>query len=359
MEKKKGKKKLIIVAIVIASILLAIPFILQPIATVIVYESIFNTRYETITWLAFSTDDFDGLKAERCDFESSGVDVAGYKYSKEGQDIKGVMILAHGLGGGGHNTYMPFIDYFASNGYLVFSYDAIGTDNSGGKSVKGLPQGVITLDNAINHVKSLDEYKNLPIVLFGHSWGGYSVGNVLNFHPEIKSVVIFAGFNESSDMIEHQSSQYVGGLTKVLLPYVTLYEQAKFGRKNVSISAISGLENTTAKAMIVHSKDDTTVPTKYGYDKWYERFSDNDRFQFVLYENKGHNTLFYSQSAIEYRNQINEEYRLFVEANGGEYTAQLQEEFMTANLDKGKLCEPDSQLMTAILAMFDLCCADC
>ena len=125
MKSKKGKKKLIIVTIVIASILLAIPFILQPIVTVIVYESIFNTRYETITWLAFSTEDFDGLKAERSDFESSGVDIAGYKYSKEGQDIKGVMILAHGLGGGGHNTYMPFIDWFASNGYLVFYFSNV------------------------------------------------------------------------------------------------------------------------------------------------------------------------------------------------------------------------------------------
>lgn len=356
MKDSTSKQKFKIAIIVIASVLLAIPFILQPIATVIVYETIFNVRYETVSWRVYSVDEFDGLSVERSDFSVDGTNIAGYKYSKAEQDVKGVMVLAHGLGGGGHNTYMPIIDYFASNGYYVFSYDAIGTDNSDGKSVKGLPQGVITLDNAIDHVESLPEYKNLPIVLLGHSWGGYSVGNVLNFHPEVKGVAIFAGFNESSDMIEHQASQYVGGLTKVLLPYVTLYEQMKFGKKYVSISAISGFENTTAKVMIVHSKDDTTVPTKYGYDKFYERFANDDRFQFVLFEDKGHNNLFYSQSALEYRDQINEEYRQYVESNGGEYNEEIQAEFMSTHLDKIQCYALDTTLMQSILQMFDKSC---
>ena len=358
MKNTTSKKKIQIAIIVIVSVLLAIPFILQPIATIIVYEAIFGERYQTVSWKVYFVDEFDGLSVERSDFSVDGTNIAGYKYSKAEQDVKGVMVLAHGLGGGGHNTYMPIIDYFASNGYYVFSYDGVGNDNSEGKSVIGLPQGVITLDRAIDHVQTIDEYADLPIVLFGHSWGGYSVGNVLNFHPEVKGVAIFAGFNESSDMIEHQSSQYVGGLTKVLLPYVNLYEKIKFGKEYVSISAISGFENTTANVMIVHSKDDTTVPTKYGYDKFYERFANDDRFEFVLYEDKGHNDLFYAKSVFEYRNRINEEYRLYVEAHGGEYNADIQAEFMSANLDKFQCYALDQTLMQSILQMFDKSCSD-
>lgn len=48
------------------------------------------------------------------------------------------MVIAHGLGGGGHNTYMPFIDYFTSNSYYVFAYDVRGNDYSDGVEV--LPQ---------------------------------------------------------------------------------------------------------------------------------------------------------------------------------------------------------------------------
>ena len=110
--------------------------------------------------------------------------------------------------------------------------------------------------------------------------------------------------------------------------------------------------------MIVHSKDDTTVPTKYGYDKFYERFANDDRFEFVLYEDKGHNDLFYAKSVLEYRSQINEEYRLYVEAHGGEYNAEIQAEFMSANLDKFQCYALDQTLMQSILEMFDKSCSD-
>ena len=134
MEKKpKNKKKIILISII--SVLLAIPLIILPITTVIVYESIFGEHYETASWLEFSVEDYEGLQIERSDFQSEDVTLAGYKYSKDNQAVKGVVVIAHGLGGG-HNTYMPFIDYFTSNGYYVFAYDARGNDNSGVTSAR-------------------------------------------------------------------------------------------------------------------------------------------------------------------------------------------------------------------------------
>ena len=111
----KKQKKIIIISII--SVLLAIPLIILPITTIIVYESIFGERYETASWLEFSVEDYDGLQMERSDFQSEDVTLAGYKYSRANQKVKGVVVIAHGLGGGGHNTYMPFIDYFTSNSY--------------------------------------------------------------------------------------------------------------------------------------------------------------------------------------------------------------------------------------------------
>ena len=53
MEKStKSKKKIIIISII--SVLLAIPLIILPVTTVIVYELIFGERYETASWLEFS-----------------------------------------------------------------------------------------------------------------------------------------------------------------------------------------------------------------------------------------------------------------------------------------------------------------
>ena len=54
---------------------------------------------------------------KRSDFQSKDVTLAGYKYSKKNQEVKGFVVIAYGLVGNGHNTYMPFIDYYI-HGYL-------------------------------------------------------------------------------------------------------------------------------------------------------------------------------------------------------------------------------------------------
>ncbi len=355
MNKKiKNKKKCVL--IILISILLSIPLIILPIVSVVVYESFFGTRYETASWMQFLVEDYDGLKMERSDFNSNDVTLAGYKYSKEGQNVKGVVVISHGLGGGGHNTYMPFIDYFTSNGYYVFAYDARGNDNSGGDAVEGIPQGLIDLDNAVNHVATIDEYKTLPVTLFGHSWGGYAVGNLLNIHPEVKAAVIIAGFNEREDLLLYQGRQIAGVGADILLPYLKLYERIKFGKEYTSINALLGMDKTEAGIMVVHSKDDVTVPTNCGYDKFYEAYKNNSRFCFILYEDKGHDYLFYSESAWEYREQLNKDYKSYVEDNDREYNAETKEAFMEQYLDKEKCFEPDLALMEQIIEMFDKYC---
>ena len=82
------------------------------------------------------------------------------------------------------------------------------------------------LEQAIAYVKTDARLKEYPTCLFGHSWGGYSVANVLNFYPEIKAVVSCSGFNRSSDLIEAQGREMVGSVIDILLPYVRLYEKS-------------------------------------------------------------------------------------------------------------------------------------
>ena len=95
-------KKALIISL---SALLSFILIVMPVATVVIYESIFGFRFETEEWLKYSTEDFDGLICERSDFYSTdGTRLAGYKYSKEAESVKGVVVVAHGLGGGGHIT---------------------------------------------------------------------------------------------------------------------------------------------------------------------------------------------------------------------------------------------------------------
>lgn len=164
-------------------------------------------------------EDFDGLQRKKYEFTSNnGQKLTGYMYSF-GDKQHGIVVLAHGFGGGGHNSYMDCADFFARNGYYVFAYDATGNDESEREGVGGLPQGVIDLDHAISFVEDNDDFPQLPIVLFGHSLGGYSVSSVLTYHPEVKAVISCSGFNSSLDMFEAEGKNQIGSAISLIMPF--------------------------------------------------------------------------------------------------------------------------------------------
>ena len=78
---KKSKAKILLKAVVCA--VLVFVFVIHPIATVVVYETVFGNRYQTDPLTCFSVEDYDGLQVERSDFQLDDVTLAGYKYSKE------------------------------------------------------------------------------------------------------------------------------------------------------------------------------------------------------------------------------------------------------------------------------------
>lgn len=280
-----NKQKIIRIALLLLLIFLIVPYSV----TIALYNSVFNKRYETVS--EYKITDFDGLKAERYEFQSyDNETLVGYRYYTENTAPCGVVVLAHGIGTGGHNGYMSTIYYFACNGFDVFAYDATGNGESSGKSMKGIPQGLKDLNCAIDYLDKIDELKDLPIFLWGHSWGGYCVTNALNYHPEVKAVASVAGFNRSADLLYSQGKEMTGFIMDFIFPYVKSYEKLLFGSYAKS-TAMDGFANSEAGVFIVHSKDDTVVPIQYGYDIYYEKYANDSRFVFRQYEDKGHNSV--------------------------------------------------------------------
>jgi len=319
----------------------------------IIYEGNFGDRYETYTPMSRSIDEFEGLNLQRYTFTSNkGQLLAGYKYYRDLENIKGVVVIAHGLGGGGHNSYMDVADFFTSNEYVVFAYDATGNDESEGSSVKGIPQGLIDLDYAIQFVKQTPDFEGLPIMLFGHSWGGYSVGSVLNLHPDVKAVVMVAGFNKSMDIIEEEGKRIAGDMINVLLPYISLYEKIKFG-KFASYSCINGFENSDAGVMVIHSTDDDMISNKKSFDVFYDLYKDNSRFNFVKYEDRGHNYVYYSDVSREYKDEFNRKFDEYLNSLDKELTIELKASYFNDHLDKKSLFDLDEGLMDHIVTFYN------
>lgn len=345
-------KVLLIILLILVILVFAVAF---PIVSVSVYDSIFKVRIQTPPHVMFTADDYEGLTVENVSFATKqGHMLAGYKYRmEETVEPKGVVVLAHGFGGGGHCGYMPIIAYFAENGYAVFSYDATGNDASEGEYVGGFPQGVIDLDYAIRYVKTDAAYSGLPIFLIGHSWGAYSVGNALTFHPDVSGAALFAGFDESTLLIRQTGYDYVGGLVDLMVPYVRAYEWIKYGRHALT-SANKGFDAAeNAEILIVHSKDDGVVFQSNGYDRFMEEHGDNDRVHFVLYDDRGHDNLFYSNETMAERLAIDVDYDFYLSENGLERNDETRAAFRREYIDYSVYYKLDDEIMGQVLAMFD------
>ncbi len=353
-KRKKKKKIFIIVLCIVSALVIAGDWAL----TVMIYNENFNRRFESYEPLMLYIDDFDGLQRTRYEFSSDkGQTLTGYMYSS-GEDQRGIIVLAHGFGGGGHNSYMNCADYFARHGYYVFAYDATGNDESGGEGVGGLPQGVIDLEAAISFVEESGNFPDLPIGLFGHSWGGYSVCSVLTYHPEVKAVIACSGFNSSADMFEAEGRKQAGDGIAVMMPFVKLHERIKYG-SYASNTAMDGFAAADAAVMIAHSSDDNVVPTMYGYDVYYEKYKDDPRFRFVRFEDKGHDHVY---NDMTYINEFNEGFDRWLETLDYDYKAEDNKErieadraeYITSHLERHQWCDSlDLELFEDFVCFYD------
>ncbi len=349
---KKNSKIIFIILGVILVLFIAAALILPKPLAMSVYNDNFGVRFTTYQPLAWDIEDFDGLMRDKYTFESDkGQVLTGYKYYRNNVETKGLVVIAHGFGGGGHRSYMNIADYFTSNGYVVFAYDATGNDESEGEAVGGLPQGVIDLDYALRFIKSSSEFTDIPIVLWGHSWGGYSVGSVMKLHPDVKAAIIVAGFNESLDMLETEGRNIAGDAIDFVLPYFEEYEKETFGAY-ASMSILESLDTTDASVMIIHSADDDMIPIEISYDRYYEKYANNERFTFIRFEDRGHNYVFCSEDRKKYV----EEYNIAAEAyceKVGELTEEMRAAYYEENFDKHRGYELDRELMLQMVEFYN------
>ncbi len=246
------------------------------------------------------------------------------------------------------------------NGYYVFAYDATAMDKSEGEGLGGVPQGVIDLDHAISFVESESDIPDLPIVLFGHSWGGYCVSSVLTFHPEIKAVIECSGFDRSSDMFESGGKSQAGSVIYTMTPFIRIHEYFKYG-KYAKNTAMDGFDATDANIMIVHSADDDVIGIEYGLDKYYEKYKDNSRFKFIRFEDRGHNEVFNDPNNT-YKDDFDVKFDSWLETLDYDYKAEENKErfsedkaeYITENLDHEKWSHRlDEELFAEFLEFYE------
>lgn len=350
-DKKKMRlwKKLVIILILI--ILIAVVGMQAMIF--MVYNENFHVRYDTMNIKQLPDfSEYPHLDRARVDFKSDkGQNLVGYFYSKKNvTDYKAAVVFNHGFGGGGHRSYLPQIEYLAKNDYLVLGFDKTGNDESEGKYVKGMPQGVIDLKYALDFVRTHQISKDLPIMLYGHSWGGYSVCSVLEDEDDITAVAEFAGFNTSMDIIMEQGAQLMGGDISFMKPFLWFCDFFNFGF-DAGYSSLEGLKKTNSKVILFHSDDDKMVSAENSFDLYEEKLDGKENLTFVRVGGRGHD-LFLSEAAIRYSWEKNVEFKKLYEDNGGNITDEQYDNYMEG-YNKKLAQKLDNEIMDTVIEFYD------
>lgn len=297
----------------------------------------------------FTAADFENLHAESVEFQGSrGQTLRGNLYSDSTRtDYKALLIFVHGMGGG-HLSYTTEIDYFAKRGFLVLSYDQTGTMASDGQALFGMPQGIYDLKSALEFAKQSDLIKNLPVLLAGHSWGGYVVSRILYFHPDVKGVAAFSAPEDVPELLCAQARVQTQHSIAFLKPFLRLYECLKFGSVAAKrTSEIIAASNTPI--FLLHGAADTVVPLSNAAANS-ERLRAKTNVQIKIYPEKQHNVY----SSLQAEQYIAEAFqKLGVLSENKENTDELQS--YAASLDFRKMCAEDSEVMEAVAAFLESC----
>lgn len=310
----------------------------------------YDRHDETITASLRYTDVETAYPRNLVSFPSGKHLLQGYMYGQNKD--QGLVVVVHGLGGGA-DSYLPQITYFVDQGWSVFAYDATGSFDSEGKTTKGFPQALLDLDAALTYIKTQAEFTDLPIFLFGHSWGGYAVANILHYDYDIAGVASVSGANSPMDMIMEQGQRMMGGFIHTQWPYLWLYQRILFGEA-ASLSAVDAINDSNVPVLIIHGTEDELIDYKGGaiianLDSITNR---NVRALSISKPGRnGHNNLFRSDAAIDYIDGVNIVYGELYERYEKNIPYDVKQDFY-AEIDRVLAQDINIELMDTIQAFF-------
>lgn len=284
-------------------------------------------------------------------FPSGKNQLQGYLYGTE--NTKGLVVQSHGLGGGAE-SYLAETLYFVDHGFQVFSFDNTGCYQSKGKNSIGLSQSVIDLDAALTFIEQEARFAELPVYLYGHSWGGYAVTAIFNYNHNIAASVSVAGFNEPMGMILDWATDMIGAFAYVEYPYIYLYQQILFG-KNANLSAVNGINRTDTPILLIHGNQDTVVTYETVATIAFRNSITNPNVHYKVCEGEkqnNHNRLFMSLDAIAYADAKNAEWDALSEQYHNEIP-DAEKEAYRANIDKLQMSELDATFMQDVITFFE------
>lgn len=215
-----------------------------------------------------------------------GDTLRGWVFSYPGPK-KALIVLCHGYGMS-LDDYLPECEFFCRRGYTVLAFDGSGTGASDGL-LQGLPQHILDLGACLDYVNDSPELSSLPLLLYGHSWGGYSTDcvSLLGDYP-IRGIVSASAFRVSTSALGPYTERHWGRTAKLPLLGVQVYQRLKFGSM-AAWTAVEGLKRVDAPVLILQSSDDRIIRYRDNYEVLEHAFREDPKKTFLPLEGRNHN----------------------------------------------------------------------
>lgn len=275
-------------------------------ASAIIFKVLFPRSDGTLPYvISYSEIDKSSYPRREVSFRSGNADLAGYIY--DAKEPAGLVVVVNGIGGGA-DSHLPEIVYFLDHGWSAATYDATGVGKSGGDGVVGLSQGIKDLESFLDFLEGDERTSKLPIVLYGHSAGGYAAAASVDYSERVRCAVCISAFNSTSETMLHHAREKVSVLADIQYPFMLLQNYITFG-EYANIKAFDKVSSSETPVALVSCSSDDTVPYEIGLAKYEGKFENPNVVCVSITDEwrNEHSTPWLSSRAAEYIASLNTE----------------------------------------------------
>lgn len=342
---KKTWKKILKISLLVLLVLYLSGSI---VAVEVIYPSMFH-RVEAPDYSGYLcySDIAADYPRQTLQFPSGDETLTGWLYGSE--DAEALVVMAHGLGSTAE-SYLHITRWFVDQGYCVLTYDATGTGASGGNDTRGLSQSVLDLDAALRWVEQDAALAQLPLLLFGHSWGGYATARILAYDHDITATVSVSGYDTPMGLMCETASGYCGPVVYLGYPFLYLKQAIRFGAA-ANGSAAEAIRQTDVPVLLIHGDADSTI--HYDGAGLLSSGYDGAHVTTLLCPGEDHMSLLRPQDALyqSYLDEVNAQYTALWEQYDGEIPDTLRADYYAA-VDKQITGGVNEDLMAQIDAFY-------
>lgn len=211
--------------------------------------------------------------------------VTAYLYG-EPSAAHGLLVLTYGLRSL-PDDHMAEILFFAQNGWAVLLPDAAAT-------AKGFPAYTAAVIAAVGYARQTSALSSLPLVMYGHSAGGYGSVGALSRVTGVRAVVAAAAFDRPIDLMTATAESTVGPLADLQVPFLFLYQSMLFGA-DANASAAEAALSCDVPILLIEGERDEAVPGRLGLGA---KLAGEKNVSCLLLPERGHTDLLLTDAAV-------------------------------------------------------------